>query len=101
MLAVHPYLEDRRTAVERRKKPALPIVPESRDRTDRRQLVRRDMEQGWLLFKADRGRRRFTPIIPGWETAPVEELQKLLSRAVPARRRGDPLGAAVIKTRLK
>jgi hypothetical protein len=47
------------------------------------------MQKGWLVFKAEGSRRRFTPIIDNWDTCPVSELEKLLDLAITARRTGD------------
>lgn len=88
VLAVYPTSAERRSRGDRRSGEH-PIYPEPRRKKERRQIVRRNMEKGWLVFKADGARRRFTPIIEDWDTCPVAELEKLLEGAIPARRASD------------
>jgi len=65
-------------------------VPEQRRTKVRRQIVRRGMGKGWLVFKTAGVRRRLAPITKNWETCSVTELEALLSRSKNARRAGDP-----------
>jgi hypothetical protein len=88
VLAVYPSSEERRSHDDRRSGEHV-LSPEPRRKTQRRQAVRRSMQKGWLVFKADGARRRFTPIIDNWDTCPVAELEKLLGLAIAARRTGD------------
>lgn len=88
VLAVYPHVEERRTERDRRTED-LPVPVEHRA-GERRVQVRRGMERGWLVFKADNGRRRLAPIVEGWDSCPDEELDKLCRRATPARRLSDP-----------
>lgn len=88
VLAVYPYIEERRSERERRTE-ELPVRVEHRH-GERRVRVRREMERGWLVFKADNGRRRLAPIVDGWDLLSDEELDRLCRRATPARRLSDP-----------
>ncbi len=89
VLAVYPTAEERRYRRERRAEQT-PIPVNRRQRSDRRKIVRRSMEHGWLVFKAEGTRRRMTPIVDGWENCSVEDLEKLLAEATQARRVTDP-----------
>lgn len=88
VLAVYPTVKERRSERNRRTED-LPVKVEHRE-GERRVHVRRGMERGWLVFKADDGRRRLAPIVEGWDAFPDEELDKLCRRATPARRFSDP-----------
>lgn len=88
VLAVYPHVDERRSERDRRTA-EFPIKVEKRVR-ERRVRVRREMERGWLVFKADNGRRRLAPIVDGWDTFSDDELDKLCRRATPARRLSDP-----------
>lgn len=88
VLAVYPHVEERRSERERRTQ-ELPVKVEHRE-GQRRVRVRREMERGWLVFKADEGRRRLAPIVDGWDLLADEELDQLCRRATPARRLSDP-----------
>lgn len=90
VLAVYPTLAERRSHAERRTGEHK-IDPEPRRKDVRRQRVRRGMKTGWLVFKATGARRRLAPIVANWDTCRVEELEKLLHRAIAARRTGDPV----------
>lgn len=94
VLAVYPNADERRMERDRRQHD-VPVDPDRRRAVDRRQRVRREMERGWLVFKTDNGRRRLTPIVDGWDSCPVEELEKMCRLATPAKRRGDPLNASI------
>ena len=89
VMAIHPLLTERRLLRDRRADP-LPADPDRRV-GERRIAVRREMQNGWLVFKGDHGLRRFAPIRPDWNTCSVAELEDMCEKAVPARRRGDPL----------
>lgn len=52
------------------------------------------MSKGWLLFESDGEKRRLVPIPDGWADLPVDALEQLCERAVPARRGGVSLPAA-------
>ncbi len=93
VMAMHPLLRERRLIRERREIGTRTEVQleEERRSADRRMTVRREMQNGWLVFKGDAGLRRFAPIRPDWETCPVSDLQQMCENATPARRRGDPL----------
>lgn len=88
VLAVYPQMAERRSERDRRTRET-PVVTDHRE-GERRVLVRRGMERGWLVFKADDGRRRLAPIVVGWDELPEEELDRLCRRATPARRLRDP-----------
>lgn len=88
VLAVYPHVEERRSERDRRTQ-ELPVQIDHRER-ERRVNVRRGMEQGWLVFKTDNGRRRLAPIVEGWDSFTDEELDRLCRRATPARRLSDP-----------
>lgn len=88
VLAVYPHAEERRTERDRRTH-EIPVRTDKRE-GERRVLVRRGMERGWLVFKADNGRRRLAPIVEGWDGYSDEELDRLCRRATPARRLSDP-----------
>lgn len=88
VLAVYPILEERRTERDRRTR-EIPVRTEKRE-GERRVLVRRGMERGWLVFKADNGRRRLAPIVEGWDDLAEDELDRLCRRATPTRRFRDP-----------
>lgn len=88
VLAVYPNAKERRSERNRRTED-LPVEVEHRE-GERRVLVRRGMERGWLVFKADDGRRRLAPIVEGWDAFRDEELDTLCRRATPARRFSDP-----------
>lgn len=94
VLAVYPSSLERRSHKDRRFADE-PDYEEQRRKVVRRQIVRRSMETGWLVFKADRARRRLTPITENWDSCSASELELLLQRATPARRSGDPPRAAV------
>ncbi|MDQ6716981.1 MAG: hypothetical protein M3Z17_01400 [Gemmatimonadota bacterium] len=89
VLAVYPSSEERRSHRERRSGQNA-LDPEPRRKGVRRQVVRRTMQKGWLVFKGPLGRRRLTPILKGWETCPVQDLERLLQKAMAARRSSDP-----------
>lgn len=89
VLAVYPSSEERRLQGERRTLHN-PDYEGQRRKVVRRQIVRRTMEKGWLVFKAERSRRRLTPITENWDSCPASELETLLERAIPARRSSDP-----------
>lgn len=89
VLAVYPSAVERRINAERRTVHD-PLYEEQRRKVVRRQTVRRTMEKGWLVFKAEGARRRLTPITEDWEECTVSDLQALLDRAAPARRSSDP-----------
>ncbi len=89
VLAVYPTAEERRFSPERRAEQAT-VGVNRRQRSDRRKIVRRSMEHGWLVFKAEGTRRRLTPIVDGWENCSLEDLEKLLVKATQARRATDP-----------
>lgn len=89
VMAIHPLLTERRLMRERRDHSSS-TEPERRV-SDRRIQVRREMQNGWLVFKGDAGLRRFAPIRPDWESCDVAELEAMCEKAIPARRRGDPL----------
>lgn len=88
VLAVYPEVEERRSERDRRTR-QVTVASEQREK-ERRISVRRGMEQGWLVFKADHGRRRLAPIVEGWDGLPDSELDALCRRATPARRLTDP-----------
>lgn len=88
VLAVYPNAEERRSERDRRTN-EIPVTVENR-LGQRRSRVRRGMERGWLVFKADNGRRRLAPIVDGWDSCSDEDLAQLCRRAVPARRLSDP-----------
>ena len=89
VLAVYPSSEERRSHAERRSVHD-PAYEEQRRKVVRRQTVRRSMEKGWLVFKAEGSRRRLTPITENWDTCSEGDLEVLLERATSARRAGDP-----------
>lgn len=89
VLAVYPNVDERRSERERRRQD-LPVHPDRRQERERRALVRRGMEQGWLVFKTDNGRRRLAPIVDGWDQFSDAELDRLCRRATTARRLNDP-----------
>ena len=89
VLAVYPYADERRAERDRRQSDAT-VDPERRHLGVRRVSVRRGMERGWLVFKADTGRRRLTPIVDGWDSLSDTDLDRLCRRATPARRLSDP-----------
>ena len=41
---------------------------------------------GWLCFESQTEKRRLTPLPPGWEDLPTEQLSGLLGNAVQVRR---------------
>jgi hypothetical protein len=88
VLAVYPAGEERRSERDRRTR-EIPVKQDLRE-GERRIEVRRGMERGWLVFKADSGRRRLAPIVDGWDQCSEEELDRLCRRATPARRLSDP-----------
>ncbi|HEX9937974.1 MAG TPA: hypothetical protein VGB15_12660 [Longimicrobium sp.] len=45
------------------------------------QLLTPGLESGWLCFENHVDKRRLTPIPVGWDEAPTDELEGLLTRA--------------------
>jgi hypothetical protein len=90
---VFPYggrHNERRAADRRVADPAAYTGPERRGRERRVRtptLLTPGLESGWLCFENDVDKRRLTPVPTGWEEAPVEELEGLLSRARSVQRR--------------
>jgi hypothetical protein len=82
---------ERRTTERRRPPVAVYAGPERRARRDRRvrtaQLLTPGLETGWLCFESGSEKRRLSPIPPGWEQAPDEELETLFQNARAVARR--------------
>ena len=76
---------ERRGADRRRMPPSAYAGPERRGARDRRmrtpQLLTPGLESGWLCFENHVDKRRLTPIPVGWDEAPTDELEGLLTRA--------------------
>lgn len=53
-------------------------------------VFRRDMEDGWLTFESDAGRRRLAPLPRAWEEASPQRLE-LMCRAAEQIERTSPL----------
>jgi hypothetical protein len=51
------------------------------------QLLTPGLETGWLCFENHVDKRRLTPIPAGWDEAPTDELEGLLTRARSVERR--------------
>lgn len=73
-----------------------PPVLELRRGTDRRKgdsnglrrvKLSHGFSSGWLIFESKSDRRRLSPIPPGWETAPEDQLCDLCARAMAPRAR--------------
>ncbi|HEU4557622.1 MAG TPA: hypothetical protein VFS20_07220 [Longimicrobium sp.] len=82
---------ERRTVERRVASSAEYTGPERRGSRDRRvrtpQLLTPGLESGWLCFENHVDKRRLTPIPTGWDEAPVDELEGLLTRARSVERR--------------
>lgn len=65
--------------------------PERRVGRDRRtrtaMLMAPGLESGWLCFESGSEKRRLTPIPPGWDQVPDEELESLFQDARAVTRR--------------
>jgi len=83
--------EERRTTDRRRAAVAGYAGPERRVGPDRRvrtpRLLTPGLESGWLCFESGSEKRRLSPIPPGWEQAPDEELESLFHNARTVARR--------------
>ena len=82
---------ERRTTERRRAVMAVYAGPERRAGRDRRVrtpgLLTPGLESGWLCFESGSEKRRLSPIPPGWEQAPDEELESLFRNARTVARR--------------
>ncbi|HEX8830707.1 MAG TPA: hypothetical protein VF705_06040 [Longimicrobium sp.] len=65
--------------------------PERRVGRDRRMrtpgLMTPGLESGWLCFESGSEKRRLSPIPPGWDEAPDDELESLFQNALAVTRR--------------
>lgn len=81
----------RRAALPEPHDPERREVPERRAALDRRARLRMhlspSLQGGWLVFEADKEKRRLTPIPSGWDSLPDEELDRIRQRADPVPKR--------------
>ena len=63
------------------------VTPEALDKRTTAEDYMRDWQDGWLCFECPDSRRRLATFPPGWEEMPDAELESLLSRAQPVKRR--------------
>ncbi len=82
---------ERRTTERRVARAAVYAGPERRAGKERRMrtpgLMTPGLESGWLCFESQSEKRRLSPIPPGWEQAPDEELESLFRNARAVTRR--------------
>lgn len=82
---------ERRTTERRVATGAVYAGPERRVSRDRRVrtpgLMTPGLESGWLCFESGSEKRRLSPIPPGWDQAPDEELESLFHNARTVTRR--------------
>ena len=64
------------------------VTPDSLDKRTTAEDYMRDWQDGWLCFECPESRRRLATFPPGWEDLPDSELESLLARAQPVKRRG-------------
>ncbi len=64
------------------------VTPDSLDKRTTAEDYMRDWQDGWLCFECPESRRRLATFPPGWEDLPDAELESLLARAQPVKRRG-------------
>jgi hypothetical protein len=50
-------------------------------------LMTPGLESGWLCFESGSEKRRLSPIPPGWDEAPDDELESLFQNALAVTRR--------------
>jgi hypothetical protein len=65
-------------------------------RPSRGEVLSGEFEHGWLTFESAASRRRCAPIPAGWETANVEQLEKLCLAAAETRRQSPGGGSPVV-----
>ena len=63
------------------------VTPEALDKRTTAEDYMRDWQDGWLCFECSDSRRRLATFPPGWEEMPDDELEGLLTRAQPVKRR--------------
>ncbi|HEX8360416.1 MAG TPA: hypothetical protein VF613_09925 [Longimicrobium sp.] len=82
---------ERRNAERRAATAAVYAGPERRAGKDRRVrtpgLMTPGLESGWLCFESGSEKRRLSPIPPGWDQAPDDELESLFRDARAVTRR--------------
>lgn len=64
------------------------VTPDSLDKRTTAEDYMRDWQDGWLCFECPESRRRLATFPPGWEDLPDGDLEALLARAQPVKRRG-------------
>src|SRR5687768_7007084 len=64
------------------------VTPDSLDKRTTAEDYMRDWQDGWLCFECQDSRRRLASFPPGWEALEDAELESLLARAQPVKRRG-------------
>jgi hypothetical protein len=64
------------------------VTPDALDKRTAAEDYMRDWQDGWLCFECPEHRRRLASFPPGWEDLPDAELERLLARSQPVRRRG-------------
>ena len=64
------------------------VTPDALDKRTTAEDYMRDWQDGWLCFECPDSRRRLATFPPGWEDMPDGELESLLGRAQPVKRRG-------------
>ena len=63
------------------------VTPDALDKRTTAEDYMRDWQDGWLCFECADSRRRLATFPPGWETLPDHELETLMARAQPVKRR--------------
>ena len=64
------------------------VTPDALDKRTTAEDYMRDWQDGWLCFECPESRRRLAAFPPGWADLPDAELEALLARAQPVKRRG-------------
>ena len=64
------------------------VTPDSLDKRTTAEDYMKDWQDGWLCFECPESRRRLATFPPAWEELSDGELESLLSRAQPVKRRG-------------
>lgn len=64
------------------------VTPDSLDKRTTAEDYMKDWQDGWLCFECPESRRRLATFPPGWEELTDGELESLLARAQPVKRRG-------------
>src|SRR5688500_12428860 len=64
------------------------VTPDSLDKRTTAEDYMKDWQDGWLCFECPESRRRLASFPPGWEELEDAELESLLARAQPVKRRG-------------